>query len=156
MPERLILKSKTSIVYIATLIVFLFFTLIALSIISHYEFELKLPFQIGVVLLYVFYLGDIIFSLRTLRFYESHLVIRYYLTGKSVEISYTEFEKMVYYPKSQTSPAVFGAKNSNRQIKLKTENFNLYLSEMQFENFAQMRMLLFEIIRAEFNPDEWY
>ena len=149
MPERLILKSKTSIVYIATLIVFLFFTLIALSIISHYEFELKLPFQIGVVLLYVFYLGDIIFSLRTLRFYES-------LTGKSVEISYTEFEKMVYYPKSQTSPAVFGAKNSNRQIKLKTENFNLYLSEMQFENFAQMRMLLFEIIRAEFNPDEWY
>jgi hypothetical protein len=156
MTERLILKSKTSIVYVATIIVFLFFTLIALSIISHYQFERKLFAQVFIIAVYFFYMVDVILSLRTIRFYESHLIIRYLVRKKSIVINYIDFENLVYDPRSKYNRAVFGSKNSNRQIKLKTENYNLYISEMQFENFAQMRVLLFEVIRGEFNPDEWY
>ncbi len=85
------------------------------------------------------------------------MIIKYTFTRKVKKISYNEFINFLYEPNLRHGRVVRRPINENGLIKIEIKDKSPFrLSEMEFENFSTMRLLLQEVIRDEFNPDEWY
>ena len=157
MENRLILTSKTSVAYVMTIFVFMFFSAIGIVIFSHIKSEWSPYFQGFIAIAYFLYLLDFIFSNRRVYFYIDHMIIKYTFTRKVKKISYNEFINFLYEPNLRHGRVVRRPINENGLIKIEIKDKSPFrLSEMEFENFSTMRLLLQEVIRDEFNPDEWY
>ena len=67
------------------------------------------------------------------------------------------FVNFLYAPNLKPSRLIRRTTSENGLIKIEIKDKPPFrLSEMQFENFSTMRLLLQEVIRGEFNQDEWY
>lgn len=157
MENRLILTSKTSVAYSMTLVVFMFFAVIGIVIFSHIESKWSPYFQGFIAIGYLLCVLDYIFSNRRVYFYIDHMIIKYTFTRKVKRIDYNEFVNFLYEPNLKPSRLIRRTISENGLIKIEIKDKPPFrLSEMQFENFSIMRVLLQEVIRDEFNPDEWY
>ncbi len=157
MENRLILESKTSIVYFISIGVFGFFGVIAEMLLSHGDEIWTIVIQILLGIIYIFYVLDVIYSNRKISFYSTYLEVQYKMSGNIIRIDYNQFTSLDYNPELVKSGFVWSMSSENGVIKLKADNGkSLTFSEMQYENFATMRLLLQEVIRGEFNQDEWY
>lgn len=83
-------------------------------------------------------------------FYESYLTITVLVTRKTITIQYYELSTFHYVPRTIRSAGRVALKSENDKIRFTTtDGKDITFSEMQFDNFSSMRVMLQKIIRGE-------
>jgi hypothetical protein len=150
MPEPLLLRSQTSIVYVLTIFIYFFFGWILYSILMSSNDPFANILAVGLACLWLTYSINVILSLKVVLFYESYLTITAFVTRKKITIQYHEFSTFHYVPKTINSMRRIATKSENDKITLTTtDGKEIYFREMQFDNFSSMRVFLQKIIRGE-------
>ncbi len=150
MPEPILLRSQTSIVYVLTIFIYFFFGWILYSILIGSNDPFADILAVGIACLWLTYSINVILSLKIVLFYESYLTITEFVTRKKITIQYYELSTFHYVPKTITSDRRIFTKSENDKIILTTSSGKeIYFREMQFDNFSLMRVFLQKIIRGE-------
>lgn len=150
MPEPILLRSQTSIVYVLTIVLYFFFGWILYSILMSSNDPLANILAVGLACLWLTYSIHVILSLKIVLFYESYLTITSFVTRKKITIQYYEFSTFHYVPKIVNSTRRITTKSENDKVILTTtDGSEIIFREMQFDNFSSMRVFLQKIIRGE-------
>ncbi len=150
MTEKLLLRSQTSIAYLATVILFfiiaaaLFFSLI------RRDDWILVTIAIAAAVAYLAYFLDFVLNLRCVRFYETYFTIRYVFTKREFIIKYAELSTFQHEHGHYQSKVVYSMQSENDMIALTVENGKkITFGEMYFDNFSSMRVFLQKVIRGE-------
>ena len=150
MPEPILLRSQTSIVYVLTIVLYFFFGWILYSILMSSNDPLANILAVGLACFWLTYSIHVILSLKIVLFYESYLTITSFVTRKKITIQYYEFSTFHYVPKIVNSTRRITTKSENDKVILTTtDGSEIIFREMQFDNFSSMRVFLQKIIRGE-------
>ena len=150
MPEPILLRSQTSIVYVLTIVLYFFFGWILYAILMSSNDPLANILAVGLACLWLTYSIHVILSLKIVLFYESYLTITSFVTRKKITIQYYEFSTFHYVPKIVNSTRRITTKSENDKVILTTtDGSEIIFREMQFDNFSSMRVFLQKIIRGE-------
>lgn len=150
MPEPILLRSQTSIVYVLTIVIYFFFGWILYSILMSSNDPLANILAVGLACFWLTYSIHVILSLKIVLFYESYMTITELVTRRKTTIQYYELSTFHYVPKTVKSTGRITTKSENDKIKLTTTNGSeIIFREMQFDNFSSMRVMLQKIIRGE-------